>query len=130
SIQLFVSRAVIGDEQHEAFDDLDRGDWVGATGTVMKTRKGELSVKVTSFTLLAKAVRPLPEKWHGLSDVDTRYRPRYVDRVVNEDARRIAFARIEIIAALRGHLTASGYREVEGPVLQTVQGGATARPFT
>jgi lysyl-tRNA synthetase len=129
-IQLFVSRAVLGDAAHDAFDRLDRGDWVGVTGTVMTTRRGELSVKVEECTLLAKAVRPLPEKWHGLADVDARYRQRYVDLAVNEDARRIALARIDILAALRAHLVASGYREVEGPVLQTIQGGGTAKPFT
>jgi lysyl-tRNA synthetase class 2 len=130
TIQLFVNQRVIGEEAHDAFDRLDRGDWIGVTGTVMTTKRGELSIGVESFTLLAKAVRPLPEKWHGLSDVDTRYRQRYVDLVVNEDARNIALARIEIIAALRARLVGEGYREVEGPVLQTIQGGATARPFT
>ncbi|MGZ6931648.1 MAG: lysine--tRNA ligase [Acidimicrobiia bacterium] len=130
TIQLFVSRAVVGEEAHDAFDRLDRGDWVGVRGTVMTTKRGELSIGVEEFTLLAKALRPLPEKWHGLADVDTRYRQRYVDLVVNEDARRIALARIEIIAAMRAHLVEHGFREVEGPVLQTIQGGATARPFT
>src|SRR4029450_2714866 len=89
TIQLLGSRAVLGDERHAAFDDLDLGDWVGVEGTVMKTRKGELSVKVTRFELLAKALRPLPDKWHGLADVDTRFRQRYVDLIVNEDARRV-----------------------------------------
>src|SRR3954469_22583362 len=130
TVQLFVNQRAIGQEAHEAFDRLDRGDWIGVTGTVMTTKRGELSIGVQDFQLLSKALRPLPEKWHGLSDVDTRYRQRYVDLVVNEDARRIALARIDIIAALRAHLTGSGYREVEGPVLQTIQGGATARPFT
>ena len=128
-IQLFVNSAVLGDDRHHDFDHLDRGDWVGVLGTVMTTRRGELSVKVESFELLAKAVRPFPDKWHGLTDTDTRYRQRYVDLVVNEEARRIAIARIEIIAALRRHLQDRGFREVEGPVLQTIQGGATARPF-
>src|SRR3954469_4424066 len=130
TVQLFVNQRAIGQEAHEAFDRLDRGDWIGVTGTVMTTKRGELSIGVQEFQLLSKALRPLPEKWHGLSDVDTRYRQRYVDLVVNEDARRIALARIDIIAALRAHLVGSGYREVEGPVLQTIQGGATARPFT
>ena len=129
SIQLFVSSAVIGAENHDEFDHLDRGDWVGVEGTVMTTRRGELSINVESFQLLAKAVRPLPDKWHGLTDTDTRYRQRYVDLVVNEDAHRIAVDRIEIIAALRKHLMERGFREVEGPVLQSIQGGATARPF-
>ena len=130
TIQLFVNRRVVGDDAHDAFDRLDRGDWVGVTGTVMTTKRGELSIGVQEFQLLSKALRPLPEKWHGLSDVDTRYRQRYVDLVVNEDARRIALARIDIIGALRAHLVGSGYREVEGPVLQTIQGGGTAKPFT
>ncbi len=129
NIQLFVDTRLIGDERHHEFDHLDRGDWVGVVGTVMTTRRGELSVNVESFELLAKAVRPLPDKWHGLTDTDTRYRQRYVDLVVNEEARRTAIARIDIIAALRRHLTDHGFREVEGPVLQTIQGGATARPF-
>jgi|GEM_PF-22073 Lysyl-tRNA synthetase (class II) len=128
-IQLFVSSAVIGEDRHTDFDHLDRGDWVGIDGTVMTTRRGELSVNVESFELLAKAVRALPDKWHGLTDTDTRYRQRYVDLVVNEDAHRIAVARIDIIAALRRHLMERGFREVEGPVLQSLQGGATARPF-
>ncbi len=130
TIQLFVSRAEIGDEAFDAFERLDRGDWVGVEGTVMTTRRGELSVAVARCTLLAKAVRPLPEKWHGLADVDTRYRQRYVDLVVTEDARRIALGRIDIIAAMRRHLVEQRFVEVEGPVLQTIQGGATARPFT
>ena len=130
SIQLFVSQKTVGEEAHDAFDRLDRGDWVGVEGTVMTTRRGELSINVETVRLLAKALRPLPEKWHGLSDVDTRYRQRYVDLVVNEDARRIAIARIDIIAAIRRCLAERDFREVEGPVLQTIQGGATARPFT
>ncbi len=90
TIQLFVSTNQLGDERHKEFDHLDRGDWVGVEGTVMATRRGELSVAVESWELLAKAVRPLPDKWHGLADVDTRYRQRYVDLVVNDEARRIA----------------------------------------
>ena len=89
SVQLFVSREVVGEDGQADFNRLDRGDWIGATGTVMTTRKGELSVKVQRFQLLAKALRPLPDKWHGLADVDTRFRQRYVDLIVNEDARRI-----------------------------------------
>jgi lysyl-tRNA synthetase, class II len=130
TIQLFVSRAVIGDERHAEFDDLDLGDWVGAEGTVMKTKKGELSVKVNRFELLAKALRPLPDKWHGLADVDTRFRQRYVDLIVNEDARRIADVRVATIDALRSFLKDRGFVEVETPVLHEVIGGATAKPFS
>jgi lysyl-tRNA synthetase class 2 len=129
SVQLFVSRRELGDDGHDAFDRLDRGDWVGVEGTVMTTRKGELSVKVTSFELLAKALLPLPEKWHGLSDVDTRFRQRYVDLIVNEDARRVFGIRFAAVAALRRTLTDRGFVEVETPVLNHELGGATARPF-
>jgi lysyl-tRNA synthetase, class II len=129
TVQLFVSRAVIGDEQHAAFDDLDLGDWVGAEGTMMKTKRGELSVKVTTFELLAKALRPLPDKWHGLADIDTRFRQRYVDLIANDDARRVFEIRIVAIDALRQFLKDRGFVEVETPVLHNVVGGATARPF-
>jgi lysyl-tRNA synthetase class 2 len=129
SIQLFVSRAELGDEQHEAFDDLDLGDWIGAAGTVMKTRKGELSVKVTSFELLSKALRPLPEKWHGLGDVDTRFRQRYVDLIANDEARRVFEIRFAVIATLRRVLSERGFVEVETPVLHVQAGGAAAKPF-
>jgi lysyl-tRNA synthetase, class II len=129
SVQLFVSRAVIGDESHAAFDDLDLGDWVGAEGAVMKTKKGELSVKVTRFELLAKALRPLPDKWHGLADVDTRFRQRYVDLIANDDARRVFELRFATIAALRRFLIDRGFVEVETPMMHAVAGGAAARPF-
>jgi lysyl-tRNA synthetase, class II len=129
SVQLFVSRAVIGDERHAAFDDLDLGDWVGAEGTVMKTRKGELSVKVTRFELLAKALRPLPDKWHGLADVDTRFRQRYVDLIANDDGRRVFEIRFATIAAIRRFLIDRGFVEVETPMMHAVAGGAAARPF-
>jgi lysyl-tRNA synthetase, class II len=129
TLQLFVSRAELGDEQHEAFDDLDLGDWIGATGTVMKTRKGELSVKVRAFELLAKALRPLPEKWHGLADVDTRFRQRYVDLIANDDARRVFEIRFTVLATLRRLLAEREFVEVETPVLHVQAGGAAARPF-
>ena len=127
-VQLFVSRSVLGDA-HDQFDDLDLGDWVGVEGTVMTTRKGELSVKVETFELLAKALRPLPDKWKGLSDVDTRYRQRYVDLIVNEEARRGFAVRHAVVASLRRSLDARGYVEVETPVLHVEAGGAHARPF-
>ena len=129
AVQLFVSRAVVGDEAHEAFDRLKLGDWVGVAGTVMTTRKGELSVKVESCVLLAKALRPLPDKWHGLADVDTRFRQRYVDLIVNDDARRVFAVRFAAVAALRHTLAGRGFVEVETPVLAHELGGATARPF-
>ncbi|HEY3674099.1 MAG TPA: lysine--tRNA ligase [Acidimicrobiia bacterium] len=129
AVQLFVSRSVLGEEEHDAFDALDLGDWVGVDGTVMTTRKGELSVKVDGFQLLAKALRPLPDKWHGLSDVDTRFRQRYVDLIVNDDARRVFAIRFAAVAAIRRELADAGFVEVETPVLGHELGGATARPF-
>ncbi len=130
SIQLFVSKATVGDEAFDRIAALDLGDWVGVTGTVMVTRKGELSVAVASCELLAKAVRPLPDKWHGLTDVDQRYRQRYVDLIVNDDARRVLEVRTRTIDALRRRLGERGFIEVETPVLHHEPGGATARPFT
>ncbi|HKA92643.1 MAG TPA: lysine--tRNA ligase, partial [Acidimicrobiia bacterium] len=129
TVQLFVSRAVLGNKRHAEFDDLDLGDWVGVEGTVIKTKKGELSVKVSAFELLAKALRPLPDKWHGLADVDTRFRQRYVDLIVNEDARRVLNTRVATVDALRSFLKDRGFVEVETPVLHDVIGGATAKPF-
>jgi len=129
-IQLFVDSKKLGAERHRDFDHLDRGDWVGAAGTVMTTRRGELSVNVDGFTLLGKAIRPLPDKWRGLTDVDTRLRQRYVDLIANERTREIFGIRRKVLAAIRQYLEGQGYWEVEGPMLSTVQGGASARPFT
>jgi len=128
-LQLFVSKAVVGDDAFAAVKQLDLGDWVGADGTVMTTRKGELSVKPANVTLLAKAVRPLPDKWHGLSDVDTRFRQRYADLIVNAEAQRVFEIRHEVIASFRRTLHDSGFIEVETPVLHAEAGGAHARPF-
>ena len=128
-VQLFVSKAVVGDEAFEALRNLDLGDWVGVHGTVMTTRKGELSVKVQHFQLLSKAVRPLPDKWHGLTDTDTRFRQRYADLIVNEEARRSFRIRHEVIASFRRTLHGRSYIEVETPVLHVEAGGAHARPF-
>jgi lysyl-tRNA synthetase class 2 len=129
-LQLFVSKQAVGDDAFAAIKQLDLGDWVGVTGTVMTTRKGELSVKPGSVELLAKAVRPLPDKWHGLSDVDTRFRQRYADLIVNPEARRAFEIRHEIIASFRRTLHERGFIEVETPVLHAEAGGAHARPFT
>jgi lysyl-tRNA synthetase class 2 len=129
SIQLFVSRAELGEDRHAAFDDLDLGDWVGVRGVAIRTRKGELSVKVRDFLLLSKALRPLPEKWHGLSDVDTRFRQRYVDLIANDDARRVFAIRFSVIATVRRLLMERRFVEVETPVLHVQAGGAAAKPF-
>ncbi len=128
-IQLFVSKAVVGDEAFAAFGQVDLGDWIGAEGVVMTTRKGELSIKVDRFTLLAKAVRPMPDKWKGLTDVETRYRQRYADLIVNDEARRTFRIRHEMISSFRRTLAGHGFIEVETPVLHVEAGGAHARPF-
>ena len=129
-VQLFASKGVMGDTAFDDVKELDLGDWVGAHGTVMTTRTGELSIKVDRVHLLAKAVRPLPDKWRGLSDPDTRFRQRYADLIVNEDARRVFEIRHATIASFRRTLDAKGFIEVETPVLHVEAGGAHARPFT
>ncbi|HYH32714.1 MAG TPA: lysine--tRNA ligase [Pseudonocardia sp.] len=129
TVQLFVDTAVLGADLHRRFDDLDRGDWVGAEGTVMTTRRGELSVCVEDFALLGKALREPPDKHRGLADVETRYRQRYVDLAANERTREIFRIRHAAVRAIRRHLEDRGFTEVEGPVLQAIQGGASARPF-
>ncbi|MEI7593676.1 MAG: lysine--tRNA ligase [Actinomycetes bacterium] len=128
-VQLFVSQGLLGKEIFAEFNDLDRGDWIGVVGTIMVTKKGELSVKVTGYELLSKALRPLPDKWKGLSDIDQRYRQRYVDLIVNEEARQTFLIRTLAVQAIRDRMRARGYLEVETPVLSLTQGGATARPF-
>jgi lysyl-tRNA synthetase class 2 len=128
-IQLFVSKAVVGDEAFELVKSFDLGDWIGARGLVMTTRKGELSLKTDEVQLLAKALRPMPDKWHGLADVDTRFRQRYADLIVNPDARRAFEIRHAVVASIRRSYGARGYVEVETPVLHVEAGGAHARPF-
>jgi lysyl-tRNA synthetase class 2 len=128
-IQLYARADSLG-EQYTLFTDLDVGDFVGVTGGLFRTRKGELSVGVKHFELLAKALRPLPEKWHGLKDVETRYRQRYVDLVVNPQVRETFVLRSRLIAALRRFFDARGFLEVETPMMQPIPGGAAARPFS
>ncbi|MEN8238313.1 MAG: lysine--tRNA ligase [Actinomycetota bacterium] len=129
TIQLFVDKRGLGDEGFAAFLDLDGGDWVGATGEVITTKRGELSVRVSEFALLQKSLRPLPDKWHGLKDVEARSRLRYLDLIANDAARVTAVTRSKIISELRRQFDARGYMEVETPVLMAEATGATARPF-
>lgn len=128
-IQIYVRKDVIGEDAYEIFKKSDIGDIVGIEGEIMKTNHGELSVKAEVYTHLTKALRPLPEKFHGLSDVEERYRRRYVDLIMNEEARKIAFARPKIIRSIQNYLDTRGYVEVETPVLNPILGGASARPF-
>ncbi len=128
-VQLFASLDDLGEELHQEFRELDLGDWVGVEGTVMTTKRGELSVRVTEFQLLSKALRALPKEGHGPTDVETRYRERYLDLIVNPEARRIFEIRSATIASVRETLTSRSFREVETPVLDTSAGGAAAKPF-
>jgi len=129
SVQLFVDRSTTGEAISDEFARVDLGDWVGASGSVMTTKKGELSVRVAEFTVLQKSLRPLPEKWHGLHDVELRSRRRYLDLMVNEEARRIALMRAAIVGELRRQFESRGFVEVETPVLLSQATGANARPF-
>jgi len=128
-IQLMLQVDVLGEEGMSAFADLDLGDWIGAEGEITKTKRGELSVRASSLTLLAKDIRPLPEKWHGLKDVELRFRQRYLDLLMNEDARRVAVLRSRAVQAIREFMIARGFLEVETPMLQVQPGGALAKPF-
>jgi lysyl-tRNA synthetase class 2 len=127
-IQLYARADALG-EQYGPFTELDVGDFIGVTGELFRTRRGELSVGVKHFEFLAKSLRPLPEKWHGLRDVETRYRQRYVDLVVNPQVRDTFVMRSRLIAALRAFFDARGFLEVETPMMQPIPGGAVARPF-
>lgn len=128
-IQIYVRKDAVGEENYELFKKADLGDIVGIEGTVFRTDTGELSIKASKYIHLVKALRPLPEKFHGLSDVEERYRRRYVDLIMNEEARKVAFARPLIIRSIRNYLDNLGYVEVETPVLNPILGGAAARPF-
>ncbi|MBO9540400.1 lysine--tRNA ligase [bacterium] len=128
-LQLFVSLGTIGEESFGQLSLLDLGDFVGVEGTVRRTKRGELSVAATSWQILSKSLRPLPDKWHGLSDVEARYRQRYLDLISNDEARETFRKRNAIIKAVRAFLDERGFMEVETPMLHAIPGGAAARPF-
>ena len=128
-IQIFAKKDILGDEEYDRFKKLDIGDIIGATGEVFKTETGEISVRVAKIVLLSKSLQPLPEKFHGLSDTDLRYRQRYVDLIMNADVKDTFIKRSKIISAIRRYLDAQGFLEVETPVLVSNAGGAAARPF-
>jgi lysyl-tRNA synthetase class 2 len=128
-LQIYVRVDEVGDRDYRVFRLLDLGDFVGVAGRVMRTRKGELSVEAKEITFLGKALLPPPEKWHGLADVEVRYRQRYLDLMVNPEVRRTFRTRSAVVSALRRFLDARGYIEVETPMMQPVAGGAMARPF-
>ncbi len=129
TIQLFCRINALGDEAFAALCDLDVGDWIGVHGAMMRTRRGQLSVAVDSFELLSKSLRPLPEKFHGLTDKETRYRQRYVDLVVNPEVRDVFRKRSAIVSAIRRYMEEQGFMEVETPFLHGIIGGANAKPF-
>ena len=128
-IQLVVRRDVLGDEEYKAYKKMDIGDIIGIEGEVFRTQKGEISVRVSELTLLSKSLRPLPEKWHGLTNTDIRYRQRYVDLIVNPEVRKTFENRSKILREIRNFMDSRGFMEVETPCLNTIPGGAAARPF-
>ncbi len=129
-IQIYLRRDVVEEQAYKFFrKSFDLGDFIGVEGPLFRTRTGEVTIKVSSFGMLAKALRPLPEKWHGLTDVETRYRQRYLDLLVNEKVRRTFVTRTRMVSAMRRFLDERGFLEVETPVLQPIYGGAAARPF-
>jgi len=128
-IQLYINDAGVGADVHEAFKHWDMGDILGATGTMFKTQKGELSIKVKTLRLLTKSLRPLPEKFHGLTDTEMKYRQRYVDLIMNPESRRTFEIRSKMIAFIRNFYVQRGYLEVETPMMHTIPGGAAAKPF-
>ena len=128
-IQIYIRKDVVGEDEYELVKKCDIGDIIGIDGTIFVTNTGELSVKATKYTHLTKALRPLPEKYHGLNDIEERYRRRYVDLIMTEESRKIAFTRPKIIRSIQHYLDDRGYVEVETPVLNPILGGAAARPF-
>ena len=128
-IQIYISINDVGEESYELFKSADIGDIVGVRGRVMKTRTGEVTLKCLEYTHLVKALKPLPEKFHGLTDIEERYRRRYVDLIMNEDSKKVAFTRPKIIRTIQNFMDGRGFTEVETPVLSTLLTGAAARPF-
>lgn len=128
-MQLYVRRELVGEEQYALFKSLDLGDFVGVTGKPFLTRTGEITVEAGEVVLLSKALRGLPEKWHGLTDTETRYRQRYLDLISNEESRKVLQIRSRTIDGIRRFLVDRGFLEVETPILQPIHGGAAARPF-
>ncbi|MFC7394758.1 lysine--tRNA ligase [Scopulibacillus cellulosilyticus] len=128
-IQIYVRKDMVGEEQYELFNSIDIGDIVGVKGDIFKTKVGELSIKVSDFKLLTKSMRPLPDKFHGLKDVEQRYRQRYVDLIMNPEVKNTFVTRSKILRYMRQYLDEQGYLEVETPMMHNIPGGAAARPF-
>ncbi len=128
-IQFYFQKNTLGEDKYAFFKKLDIGDFMGVKGFLFRTKTNELTIDIEEFTLLSKSLRPLPEKWHGLTDVELRYRQRYLDLIVNPDVRKVFLLRTKIVQAIRGFLNERGYIEVETPMMQSIPGGATAKPF-
>jgi len=128
-IQVYAQKQALGDEQFDIFKHLDLGDFIGARGTLFTTKTGEISVKLNSFVILTKALRPPPEKWHGLADTEIRYRQRYLDLMANDDVRKTFLLRSQVIREIRSFFHSRGFVEVETPMMQAIPGGAAAQPF-
>jgi lysyl-tRNA synthetase class 2 len=128
-IQLYVKADIVGPDAFELSNNTDIGDFIGVSGETFKTRTNEPSIKVLKFEMLSKSMRPLPEKWHGLKDVETRYRQRYVDVIMNDDVKKVFVARSNIVSEIRRFLDAKSFLEVETPMMQSIPGGAAGKPF-
>src|SRR2546421_2910845 len=129
SLQVYLKKDVLGEPGFALAELLDIADWIGVSGPLFRTKTNELTIEVQQLTLLCKALRPLPEKWHGLTDIEMRYRHRYVDLIANPEVKNIFLLRSRIIQTIRAFLAARGFLEVETPMMQPIPGGATARPF-
>src|SRR5688572_29129383 len=128
-IQIYAQKQTLGDEQFDIFKHLDLGDFIGVKGELFTTKAGEPSVKITSFVILAKALRPPPAKWHGLEDTEIRYRQRYLDLMANDEVKDVFLKRAAIVREMRNFMHSRGYVEVETPMMQSIPGGAAAQPF-
>src|SRR5690349_3439256 len=128
-LQVYVKKDAVGDKGFELFKLVDRGDFIGVRGYLFRTRTNELTVHVEELTFLAKDLLPLPEKWHGLTDVELRYRQRYVDLVIDPEVRDVFLKRAKLVQSMRRFLDAQGFIEVETPMMQPIAGGAVAKPF-
>ncbi|MEK6714358.1 MAG: amino acid--tRNA ligase-related protein, partial [Nitrospirota bacterium] len=128
-IQIYIKKEIVGEDLYSLFKKIDIGDFIGVEGILFRTKTGELTVEVEKFSLLSKSLRPLPEKWHGLSDIEIRYRQRYVDLIVNPEVKNVFILRSKIIKAIKEFLDNHGFLEVETPMMQPIPGGANARPF-
>src|SRR5262245_32520185 len=128
-LQIYAQKQTLGDEQFDIFKHLDLADFIGVKGELFTTKAGEPSLKITSFVILAKALRPPPAKWHGLEDTEIRYRQRYLDLMANDEVKDVFLKRAAIVREIRNFMNSRGYVEVETPMMQSIPGGAAAQPF-